>query len=80
MSLNEKIQKIEEQQRRILDLQEQLKNENLYLREEIREKYKEPPPAKEKKPKPERSRQSAGRREQRRRDKKWRKKRRARKG
>ena len=47
---------------------------------EIREKYKEPPPAKEKKPKPERSRQSAGRREQRRRDKKWRKKRRARKG
>jgi len=38
-SLNQKIKKIEEQQRRILDLQQQLKDENQYLREEIREKY-----------------------------------------
>jgi nucleolar protein 56 len=47
---------------------------------EIREKYKEPPPPKEKKPMPERREQRPERREQRRRDKKWRKNRRARKG
>jgi len=49
--------------------------------EEIREKYKEPPPPKEKLGKPERSElreQRPRRRDQRRRDKKWRKNRRAR--
>jgi len=48
--------------------------------EEIRKKYKEPPPPKEKPPRPERRRERPERREQRRRDKKWRKNRRARKG
>ena len=48
--------------------------------EEIREKYKEPPPPKEKKPRFERREQRPERREQRRHDKKWRKNRRARKG
>jgi nucleolar protein 56 len=48
--------------------------------EEIREKYKEPPPPKEKPFRPERREQRPERREQRRRDKKWRKNRRARKG
>ena len=48
--------------------------------EEIREKYKEPPPPKEMKPIPERRRQRPGRREQWRRDKKRRKKKRARQG
>jgi nucleolar protein 56 len=47
---------------------------------EIREKYKEPPPPKEKPSRPERRRERPDRREQRRRDKKWRKNRRARKG
>jgi nucleolar protein 56 len=47
---------------------------------EIREKYKEPPPPKEKKPKFERREQRPERREQRWRDQKWRKNRRARKG
>jgi len=47
---------------------------------EIREKYKEPPPPKEKQPKPEWREQRPEHREQRRRDKKWRKNRRARKG
>jgi nucleolar protein 56 len=47
---------------------------------EIREKYKEPPPPKEKKPKFERREQRPQRREQRWRDQKWRKNRRARKG
>ncbi len=50
--------------------------------EEIREKYKEPPPPKEKQSKPERRERiekGLRRRDQRRRDKKWRKKRRARK-
>jgi len=47
--------------------------------EEIREKYKEPPPPKEKPFRPERREQRPERREQRRRDKKWRKNRRARK-
>jgi nucleolar protein 56 len=49
---------------------------------EIREKYREPPPPKEKKPKPElreRREKRLGRRDKRRRDKKWRKNRRARK-
>jgi nucleolar protein 56 len=45
---------------------------------EIREKYKEPPPPKEKLPMPERKRQRPERRDQRWRDKKWRKDRRAR--
>jgi len=45
---------------------------------EIREKYKEPPPLKEKAPRPERKRQRPARREQRWRDKKWRKNKRAR--
>ena len=44
---------------------------------EIREKYKEPPPLKEKTPRLERKRQRPARREQRWRDKKWRKNRRA---
>jgi len=49
--------------------------------EEIREKYKEPPPLQEKKPRFERREQRPERREQQRwRDKKWRKDRRARKG
>jgi len=48
--------------------------------EEIRKKYKEPPPPKEKPPRPERRRERPERREQRWRDKKWRKNRRARKG
>ena len=48
---------------------------------EIREKYKEPPPPKEKNTRPERRDQRSKRRDQqRRRDKKWRKNRRARKG
>ncbi len=47
---------------------------------EIREKYKEPPPPKEKQPKPEWREQRPGRREQWRRDKRRRKDRRARKG
>jgi nucleolar protein 56 len=47
---------------------------------EIREKYKEPPPPKEKKPRFERREQRPERREQRRRDQKRRKNRRARKG
>jgi nucleolar protein 56 len=49
--------------------------------EEIRQKYKEPPPPKEKKPRPERREQRPERREQRwrdRRDQNWRKNRRAR--
>jgi nucleolar protein 56 len=46
--------------------------------EEIRNKYKEPPPPKEPKPQPERKR--PGHKGQRRRDKKWRKNRRARQG
>jgi hypothetical protein len=49
--------------------------------EEIREKYKEPPPIQEKKPRLERGEQRPERREQPRwRDEKWRKDRRARKG
>jgi nucleolar protein 56 len=48
--------------------------------EEIREKYKEPPPIQEKKPRFERREQRPERREQRWRDKKWRKDRRAGKG
>ena len=48
--------------------------------EEIRKKYKEPPPPKEKPLRPERREERPKRREQRRRDKKWRKNRRARKG
>ena len=48
--------------------------------EEIREKYKEPPPLKEKKPRFERREQRPERRKQRRRDQKRRKNRRARKG
>jgi len=44
---------------------------------EIREKYKEAPPLKEKPPKPERREQRSRGRDQRRRDKKWRKNRRA---
>jgi len=48
--------------------------------EEIRKKYKEPPPPKEKKPRFERREQRPERREQRRRDQKRRKNRRARKG
>jgi nucleolar protein 56 len=55
--------------------------------EEIREKYKEPPPVQEKKPRPERREQRFERRDERRgqpwrdrRDRKWRKNRRARKG
>jgi nucleolar protein 56 len=49
--------------------------------EEIRQKYKEPPPIQEKKPRLERMEQRPERREQQRwRDKKWRKDRRARKG
>jgi nucleolar protein 56 len=48
--------------------------------EEIRQKYKEPPPIQEKKPRLERREQRPERREQRWRDKKWRKDRRARKG
>jgi nucleolar protein 56 len=47
---------------------------------EIREKYKEPPPPKEKKPRFERREQRSERREQGWRDQKWRKNRRARKG
>jgi nucleolar protein 56 len=47
---------------------------------EIREKYKEPPPPKEKQPKPEWREQRPGRRDQWRRDKRRRKDRRARKG
>jgi len=47
---------------------------------EIREKYKEPPPPKEKMLRPESRGQRPERREQRRRDRKWRKNRRARKG
>jgi len=47
---------------------------------EIREKYKEPPPPKEKMLRPESRGQRPERRDQRRRDKKWRKNRRARKG
>jgi len=38
-NLQEKIDKIEEQQKRILVLQERLVNENLYLKEEIRQAY-----------------------------------------
>jgi nucleolar protein 56 len=48
--------------------------------EEIREKYKEPPPPKEKPLRPERREERPRRREQWRRDKNWRKNRRARKG
>ncbi len=48
--------------------------------EEIRKKYKEPPPPKENKPRFERREQRPDRREQRWRDQKWRKNRRARKG
>jgi RNA processing factor Prp31 len=48
--------------------------------EEIRQKYKEPPPIQEKKPRFERREQRPERREQRWQDKKWRKDRRARKG
>jgi nucleolar protein 56 len=48
--------------------------------EEIRKKYKEPPPPQEKKPKPKRKEQRPDRRKQRRRDKKRRKNRSAHKG